>query len=355
MNINIKKRAASLLLSIVMAFSAAVSFTFGNMPVSASTEPTQVEKPNMGIDFLLETVYVVGGHEFNPAEKVLMYSLKTGTDDRSLGRAKWQPSYSGEIDISRLIPRRPGRTYSIAFIWSDELAKGATSANVTAITLNGRQSINRNDVTYDNTASPAQIRASGPGFEVRIGNDVNYGDNWGAPIIGAEGSSATSLRFDASLLPTGGIAFARKAAVIPTEEGGGAGQFASSTIRVKLPSLPKPNNPVNPSRITLLPTGDKRITQGYFRGFTDRMEVLTSTADGGAQTWKTLEKNMTASAFNALFPEGGVEAVDGNYAFQVRTAARGKRSASAPVTLKFPVANYNTAVNGTASPTNPNN
>jgi len=303
---------------------AGAAFSFGSLNVSAASGGN-ASTFNFTIDYLRETVFVAGAVFDTTSSledaKCLMYALKVDSSDaRAVGRAKWFPTYSGEIDVSKYIPNKGNKSYFIAFKSSDD----DRNEKVESVELKARQTIGRADVTYD--TDKQQITAVGGGFEVKLNDDVyDDGGNWGLDL-----SDEKSILIPKELLPTGGTALARKKAI--TE--GDNKAFASATIRIKLPAPPKP---VNTSRITLLPEGDRKNKDAYFKGVTDKMEVL---ADDG--TWKRLGKNMKAADFDKLNPKK-TETKDGDVVFEVRVAARGKSSASLPSYLDIKKADYEKA------------
>ena len=349
-----KKRKIISLLSAV--FMIAAAFSLGSLTVSANEDSRQ---PLMVLDYISEVVHwdsdnddtlrdvVVDGKESVLNENVvLLYALRA--NENSLDKAKWIPTYSGAIDISRYIPRRAGAPYIIAFRWSDQ---EPVKENVRFVELKARQPIGRGDVWYD--VDKQYIIANGKGFEVKIGDDVWYENEigWGELIGNNTNGDASPhdqpLLLPMDFLPTGGVAQARKSPIHIENENGEVdnerSEFASVTIRIR---LPRPSRPVDASKITLVPQGG-RVSDAHFKGFRDKMEVFVGIREDNngntTEVWETLSRNMKISDFDKLFETGG-NRPDGSgkdtsrtdwYRFRVRNKASGSRPASPVTILEF--------------------
>ena len=308
-----KRKFLSLLLAVAM-----VALSFGAMGVGAA--PTG--RPDMTLDRHNEIIHLSGVMPTgtNTADGAfLQYALRVGATptDAELGRVRWMPTYSGAIDISRFIPRRPGvANFNIAFRWSNQ---APTAANATVVALNHRPAVGRTDVIYDfvsqqvvvNTSTPRI--ANGP-FEVRIGDDVwyNFSDRsgWGRPV-----ALHSPFPLPLRVMPTGGVIQAR---VAPTDT-----SFASMPIRVR---IPRPTAPIR-AILQIRRTGNN---PAFIQGLTTHMEVLV-----GGNNWAPIPvRNMTVTAFNALNPVRDTSNPD-LYTFTLRTRATDTRPASEATTHSF--------------------
>ncbi|MCL2099528.1 MAG: hypothetical protein FWH24_03720 [Oscillospiraceae bacterium] len=372
-----KRRILSLVTAAVMI---AAMFSFGTFTVSA--DDAKSIKPVPVIDYVTETVYVSGGHyvigaeeDADMGEPVLMYALriKENAAEKDLEKAKWYPSYSGEIDVSRIIPKKAGgKPYLLAFRWSNQYP---TSENVAFIELKGRPSINKNDVEYD--AAEGILKASGAGFEARIGNDVYDAYPFeGAGYWGLSVDPEKGLYMPPNFFPMGGVVYARAAAVESPDgnnennENNGENEtatttqttssFASAAIRI---NIPKAQKPVERSKISLV-TQDSKNKDPYFKGFNAKMELfvgMTEDSQGNrTEVWETLGKNMKVADFDKLFDStksdvSGKDSDGTNFKFTVRNKG-GKKPPSPGTVLEFEVEKYNgTNTNNDPDPNDPEN
>ena len=355
------KRIISALLAVFMLAAAVGS---GALIVSANEEEaSSLGKPVVVLDYVQETIWI---DYTNPNGRmlpddltlnknvVLMYALKIkGTEDKDLEKAKWLPTYSGEINISKYVPKKAGgKEYMIAFRWSDQSPK---KENIAVVTLKPRQTITKGDVWYD--ADKQHVIANGKGFEVKIGDDVWYENEigWGALIgdyTGADDSVPDKDRplfLPMNFMPTGGVVTARKSTV--AEDEGIEGQFASPVLKIKMPKLPKPPKAVEASKITIVPKGGK-VSAAYFKGVSEKMEIFVrekESEDGQTtEEWKALKKNMSVADFDKLFEESASgkdsSRAAGKYSFRVRNRATGNKPASPETVLEFDQTAYGEAL-----------
>jgi hypothetical protein len=321
----------------------------GALAVSAEEgEASSLGKPAMLLHYVDEVIFLDDsgrmpeGYFSEDKTVVLMYALKVkSTDSNDLQKAKWLPTYSGAIDISKYVPKKAGGSpYTIAFRWSDQPAK---KENVFTVTLEPRQTIAKGDVWYD--ADKQRVMAKGEGFEVKIGDDVWYDNepdsDWGKSI------GDNGLWLPMSFMPTGGVVTARKS---PVYEDGGEdtkGQFASPILKIK---LPKPTKAVDANKVSIKPKTTK--TPAYLAGVSEKMEVLVNeTLDSNEQrteVWKPLKRNMTVAEFDKLFESGfsgkDTTSAAGNYSFRVRNRAAGAKPASPETVLEFDQEKYDEAL-----------
>ena len=347
-----KNKVISMMLALIMMLAAAP------FAVGASDEPPVVTgKPVMVLDYVKEVIWVDTGNVTNSAEHrelghleinedvVLWYALKVGgTSESALSKAKWLPTYSGAIDISRYVPKKAGATYIIAFKWSDE--KESREDNTAFVTLNARQTIAKGSVEYTDGAISAKAEGT---FEVRLGDDVWYDTEteWGILIDNKAGDGGVGpLPIPMNFLPTGGAVQVRRPPVDNLDESwnpieGVEGKFASVPIRVR---LPRPSKPVDVSKIDIVPKGGK-VEKAHFKGFKDKMEIFVGirTNNNGTTTeiWHTLEKNMSVADFDKLFEPGVVDGSGKNmdradkFRFRIRNKAVGTKPASPEADLEF--------------------
>ena len=322
-----KRRFIGLMLAVSMIVGV---FSLSTLAVSANEV-----KPFMVLDYVKETVWIdydsqgrtLPGDLTINENVVLLYALKIKSDDdKDLEKAKWLPTYSGAINISKYIPKKSGSNpYKIAFRWSDQAPK---KENVAIVELKARQAITKGDVLYD--TENQQIIAKGKGFEVKIGDDVWYENEtdseWGIPI-GDDNPLSLPMKF----LPTGGVATARKAPVF-AEPGSAEGQFASTELKIK---LPKPPKAVAASKIAIVSKSGKSGA-AYIKGVSEKMEVFVGETQDNKEEWKTLKKNMTVAEFDKLFEgetSSGKVSHGDKYSFRIRNKASGTKKPASPETV----------------------
>ena len=339
-----KRRILSLLLVLVMAVPM---FAFGAAPVSASGSG----EIDWWIDYLFEALFVGPELRYGPdfGDGVIMYALNLQSESNAaLSRARWFPTYSNVIDISRIIPARErARPYIIALRWLDlsgsaNAHEPVTTDDVIFVTISARQQIERNAVQY--CSSNQWVIPSGLGFEARLENDWHNPSNGWTPMGNntdpAAGPGQGPLRAPVNAFPAGGTFVARRAAV--SGSGGEAGRFASASVRVRIPQQPRAPQT---DRIGISDS-TRRIENDFISNITDRMEVYI----GGGRGWQRLDRNMTVKEFDALFQDTNVSETRETVSFEIRFSPTGNRPASASATIRFSQDRYNSAVRP-ASPT----
>jgi hypothetical protein len=308
------------------------------------------------IDFINETISF--------GQEVLYAFGKTQTVVEG-GKARFFPTFSKTIDISRFIPRKAGVSFWVRVRFTD--ANGVVTGATTLEIKNRPIEPSLKGAARTLYAVPEGSMVGVFTNTLPVALDIRFLHDRGQGVIlpaGGTGTAATTFEYPIDMFPFGAGASARTVAVnkgdwvlnTAGELEESEGVFSSLPVRFKIAAQPRA-----PRLDKMVITAGKKGAPDFINTLNDRMVVLATVTDAtsGDESRDFVAipaKNVTVLAFSNLNPIMREVMVGANaaanppepgtlhYEFEIRFAA-GKRPMSAAAFLQLPAAEYDRIVN----------